>query len=404
RLVLDAPAPTSLTEATALADGAKAIVTSPSHVTAALNTAGVVRDPVAVIRNITLVPQGTSGVLQLSVQDQNAAAAASIANALADDLIKTRLAVSPAAKRAALDDRITSALDQIAALDQKIAALSDQLQSLQVDPSNVQTVAVRAQILADQITADSNLRSALTQQELQLESERNSLASSGSVPTPDVIDRASAPAHPDPSRLPIALGLALVIGVILGVAAASILETFGPTLSTGEAIADALEVPMLGWLPDSTGALRDRLTLAASATDVGAVELLSVGGIASLSDLARGLHQPGQADGKGLPIFSAEDAPAAYRNGASSPPSGFVVVTPERIRKAALTPVKSLLRVTGRPLLGVVIHTPERSAGSTGMPQERMRRSPRLAIVQRGVADPLEGMSKEVASDLWGGR
>src|SRR5438309_6882063 len=37
RLVLDAPAPTSLTEATAIADGAKAIVTSPSHVSTALD-------------------------------------------------------------------------------------------------------------------------------------------------------------------------------------------------------------------------------------------------------------------------------------------------------------------------------------------------------------------------------
>src|SRR5207245_5455505 len=110
RLVLDAPAPTSLTEATAIADGAKAIVTSPSHVSTALKTAGVVRDPVAVIRNITLAPGGTSGVLQLSYQDLNPEAAAAIVNALADDLIQTRLAVSPAAQRAALDDRISVAI------------------------------------------------------------------------------------------------------------------------------------------------------------------------------------------------------------------------------------------------------------------------------------------------------
>ncbi|TMG00686.1 MAG: hypothetical protein E6I06_16485 [Chloroflexi bacterium] len=148
RLVLDAPAPTSLTEATAIADGAKAIVTSPSHVSTALKNAGVVRDPVAVIRNITLAPGGTSGVLQLSYQDLNPEAAAAIVNALADDLIQTRLAVSPAAQRAALDDRISVAIDQITKLDQKIASLNDQLQALQVDPANAQTVAVRAQILA----------------------------------------------------------------------------------------------------------------------------------------------------------------------------------------------------------------------------------------------------------------
>ena len=106
RLVIDAPAPTSVGEATSIADAAKAIVTSPSHVIAALKTAGVVRDPVVVVRNITLAPMGTSGVLQLSVQDASAVAAANIANALADDLIQTRLAVSAASQRAALDDRI----------------------------------------------------------------------------------------------------------------------------------------------------------------------------------------------------------------------------------------------------------------------------------------------------------
>src|SRR6266705_317498 len=98
RVVLDAPAPTSGTEATAVADAAKAIVTSPTHIIAALNAAGVVRDPVKLTPNIALAPLGTSGVLQLTVQDSDPAAAASIANALADDLIQTRLAVSPVAR------------------------------------------------------------------------------------------------------------------------------------------------------------------------------------------------------------------------------------------------------------------------------------------------------------------
>src|SRR3989440_99779 len=403
RLVLDAPAPTSLTEATAIADGAKAIVTSPSHVSTALKTAGVVRDPVAVIRNITLAPGGTSGVLQLSYQDLNPEAAAAIVNALADDLIQTRLAVSPAAQRAALDDRISVAIDQITKLDQKIASLNDQLQALQVDPANAQTVAVRAQILAYQISADSNQRAALTQQEVQLESERNSLVERGSVPNPSVIDKALPPSHPDPSRLPIDLGLALVIGVILGVAVSSVLEIFGPTLASAEAIAAALETPLLGWLSEPTGTLRDRLALAASAADVSAVELLGVGNIPSLSALARSMEIPGQAEGKGLAIFSAEDAPPAYSNGSASPSSGFVLVTPERIRKAALAPARNLLAISGRPLLGVIVHMPDRPAEPTDLPRPPRKASPRLAVVDRA-GDPLQGISREIASDLWGGR
>ncbi len=401
RLVLDAPAPTSGTEATAIADAAKAIVTSPSHIIAALTTAGVVRDPVVVGRNITLTPLGTSGVLDLTVQDSNPVSAAKIANALADDLIQTRLAVSPAAQRSALDDRIKAANDRIAVLDQQIASLDDQLQALQVDPSNAQTAAVRAQILADRITADSNERSDLTTEELHFESERASLASSGSATTPSVIDRAVPPVHPDPSRLPIDLALALVVGVVLGVAAASILETFGPTLAGSESVAKALGVPVLGWLPDLTGTLPDRLTLAANAADVGAVELLGVGDTPNLSALAKSLQGPGHAEGKGLPIFSADDAPARYRNGKSSPSSGFVLVAPERIRKAALTPVKDLVSFSRRPLIGIIAHTPNRPARSS---QRTVKAMPRLAVVERDGGDPLKGMSKEVVSDLWGGR
>ena len=218
-----------------------------------------------------------------------------------------------------------------------------------------------------------------------------------------MIDKAFPPSHPDPSRLPIDLGLALVIGVILGVAVSSVLEIFGPTLASAEAISAALETPLLGWLSEPTETLRDRLALAASAAAVGAVELLGVGNIPSLSALARSMEVPGPAEGKGLAIFSAEDAPPAYRNGSASPSSGFVLVTPERIRKAALAPARNLLAISGRPLLGVIVHMPDRPAEPTDLPKPPRKASPRLAVVDRD-GDPLQGMSREIASDLWGGR
>jgi uncharacterized protein involved in exopolysaccharide biosynthesis len=402
RLVLDAPPPTSGTEAQALADSAKAIVTSPSHVEQALVAAGVVRDPVVVIQNITLVPLGTSGVLLLSVQDRDAAASAAIANALAKDLIKTRLAVSVAAQRATLDDRIAAANAAITDLDQQIATLDAQLESLQVDPSNVQTASVRAQILADRISALSSERSSLTQQELQLEAERNSLDSNGSIPTPSIIDPASVPARPDASRLPFDLALGLVIGLILGVAVASTLEMFGPTLSSGEVIAGSLGVPVLGSLPDPAGTLRDRLRLVASAHDLTAIELLGVGETPNLSALAKSLDGPAQGSTNALSVFSSEDAPARYRSGTASPPFGFVLVVPDQIRKAALDPVRDLLGFSGRPLLGVVVHDPFRRAKESQPIAKHA--SPHLAVVGKDGADPVRGMSSEVVSDLWGGR
>ena len=87
----------------------------------------------------------------------------------------------------------------------------------------------------------------------------------------------------------------------------------------------------------------------------------------------------------------------------ASPSSGFVLVTPERIRKAALAPARNLLTISGRPLLGVIVHMPDRPVEPTDLPRPPRKASPRLAVIGRD-GDPLQGMSREIASDLWGGR
>lgn len=400
RVVLDAPAPTSGTEATAVADAAKAIVTSPTHVIAALNTAGVVRDPVKVTSNITLAPLGTSGVLLLTVRDSNPIAAAGIANALAEDLIQTRLAVSPAAKKAALDAQLKTVTDQISTLNLEVVSLKDQLKNLPVDPSNPQTAAVKAQILTDRITADDNEVATLTQQLLHLDSERAGLGS-GSATTPSIIDIAAVPTKSDPSRLPIDLALALIVGVVLGVVTAAALETFRPTLASGDAVAKALGVPILGWIPDTSGTLAQRLRLAADAADIRALELIGLGHTPYLSALARSLRSPlsqGQGEGNGVAIYAIEDAPARSRNG-QAPPSGFVLVAPGRIKKSALAPVLELISISGRPLLGVVGAKPDHDERTQ---PPTVKASPRFAVVLEPKKDSATGMSREMQSDLWG--
>ena len=95
RFVLDAPDPQAAAESTSIADAAKSIATSPSHISAALALAGVRRDIVRyATQNIELQPLGTSGVLDLQVKDPDREAAAVIANALAKDIIDTRSIVA----------------------------------------------------------------------------------------------------------------------------------------------------------------------------------------------------------------------------------------------------------------------------------------------------------------------
>jgi capsular polysaccharide biosynthesis protein len=401
RVVLDAPAPTSGTEATSVADAAKAIVTSPTHVVAALTVAGVVRDPVKVTSNIDLTSLGTSGVLLLTVRDSSAVAAAAIANALASDLIQTRLSVSPAAQKAALDTQIKAVTDQITALNVEIASLKQQLQSLPVDQSNPQAASVRAQILADRITADDNEVSTWTQELIHLDSERSSLGSASDT-TPSVIDLATVPTKADPSRLPIDLALALIIGSVLGVALAAGMETFRPTLAGSDSLAKALGVPILGWIPDATGTLPTRLKLAAAAADVRTLELVGLGETLDLPSLARNLRgslTQGQGDGKGLAIFAIDDVPEKYRNG-QAPASAFVLVAHGKIRKGALEAVVDLISLSGRPLLGIIAYRPDRAAVRTLPPAAKPL--PRFAVVPEAESDPLKGMSREMQSDLWG--
>ncbi len=143
--------------------------------------------------------------------------------------------------------------------------------------------------------------------------------------------------------------------------------------------------------------------MAATATDVRAVELIGIGDATDLSALARSLRGPlsqGQGEGKGVAIFSIDDAPARYRNG-QAPPSGFVLVAPDRISKTALAPVQELIEISGRPLLGIIA---SRSEPRARIPMSNVRRSPRLAVVLDGEKDVLKGMSKEMQSDLWGAR
>src|SRR2546422_32386 len=89
RLVLDTRDPQAVGEATSLSDSARAIVTSPSHVNAALARVGASRDASALAaQDVNLQGMGSSNVMQLTVRDQDPKVAAGLANALAEDLIQ----------------------------------------------------------------------------------------------------------------------------------------------------------------------------------------------------------------------------------------------------------------------------------------------------------------------------
>jgi capsular polysaccharide biosynthesis protein len=381
RFVIDAEDPTSQTESAAVADTAKAIATSPSQVEAALDELGLSgRDPVEIgKKRVSLRPLGTSGVLQLSITDPSREAAVALADELATGVIAKRLEV----KRGHLRQTVRR-------LDRRIQQLTTRISDLRLAGGEHIS---EADLLVQR-------RSIFETQQLNL------LATDALAAKPSILSPATLPEHADPSALIPDLVLAALLGAIVGIGIAALLETLWPTLIGGEALAREFDTPLLGELSGGPGrALRSddirrvatRLRLAASAAGLSSVGLLAspegleVDGLAHLLDAAPSdldadapvyVDAPervgvpslvGLAGGDGagsVTSFSASPSQpcrihafhlgraAAVVNGSGS---GLVLVTPSTIKKADVGATAHLLRVTPAPLLGLVTYMPPRA-------------------------------------------
>jgi len=348
RLVLDTQDPKSRAESTSIADTAKAIATSPAQVRGALKDAHVTgRDPIDLARHhVSIGALGTSAVLQLSVSDRNPRVAAAVATTLASRVIRARLDVS--------NGKLQQVLGQ---LDQRIDGLNRRIAGVD----------------------SPTLRASLGQQRSVLEAERVSLLSTEALrPKASIISPATLPRHADSSHWLPYLVLGALLGLVLGVGAAGILETIRPTVVGGDALARAFETPLLGSLPgeanehagDALSRITPRLLLAAEAAGVGTVDLLAANPDVDLSQLAHGLGAaPADAFGpprggnprdtrSGLWIrpFNLRDPSPEVPGGA-----GLVVVSPTALKKTQLMDVTHLLNVASLPLLGLLTYTPSSS-------------------------------------------
>ncbi len=284
RLTLDTPDPKSQSESTAIADTADAIATSPSLVSHALADAHVRgRDATAVAADhVSTRSLGTSGILRLSVSDRDPHVAAAIANALAARVIRARLDVT----RGTSDQVVASLARGISRLNNQIAALDARVASLTVQAATRTDPVVANGIRARRDQA-ARTRDSLAEQRSALETERTSVVSGdAALPKPTVISSASPPARADSSGVTADVVLGLLLGAILGVGVAALLESVRPTVVGGEALATKFDTPLLGTLaegPDGQPDLGDmvriaeRLRLAASAEHVPAICLLAAG-------------------------------------------------------------------------------------------------------------------------------
>jgi uncharacterized protein involved in exopolysaccharide biosynthesis len=427
RLVLDTPDARDRSDSTAIADTAKAIATSPSEVRGALEDAHITtRDPVDLARHhVSVTALGSSAVLDLSVSDPNRRVAAAVSNALAARVIQTRVRVSSGQ----LTQVLTELDSRISTLNRRIGDLDVQIASLGLTNAQARDAAQRS-------------RDFLSQARSVYEAERVSLLSTDAQrPNPEIISRAPLPTHADSSRLLQDLVLGALLGLVLGIGSAGLIETVRPTFVGGDVLARELDTPLLGSLSRGSderqrqrlvSLIAARLHLAADGVGVHDIVLLGADTDMELRGLAERLEAvPAEAlravpDDTELAPAATADAQGGARTRRSAPfaedqprdgasagdrarPSmrirafdvhsslvdgqngaGIALVSPSSLAKSKLDDVRHLLNATRSPLLGLITYDglPPRPSARRDKPS---RGSDGYRIAKNGAAHAKNG-------------
>jgi capsular polysaccharide biosynthesis protein len=350
RVLLDTetPEPTSETEARAIADTARAIVTSPSVVERALDEAGISRSASLMVleEQISVSTVGSSGIIEVAVTDRDAGASARLANLLAEDLIATRLKST----RGTLDDALAEIQDRIPRMEASLEELDAQ-------------IAAASDSTQERLSRD---REPLAQRLVILEEKRAGLLSTlAERPTPQIIDPARRALEADPSQQPVDLALGGLLGLILGISLSVVLESFRPTVVGGPAVSRELDAPVLGLLsnppdrnePDEIAPVAAWLSTAAESAGVRTVALMGTSHRDGLENLAADLSK--YANGANPLDIRAMGLPVRGNGGrqrTTSTSAGIVVVTPVVARKSDLIAVRDLFGMTGRRVLGAIAY------------------------------------------------
>jgi|tagenome__1003787_1003787.scaffolds.fasta_scaffold20973096_2 capsular polysaccharide biosynthesis protein len=258
RLQVLSAAPSSTTEADGLSSRVLALGTSPSLVNRALSEAGVSADAVKVARtDVTAERLGESSVVELHVRAGRPGAAAATAKALATQVANFMNEGSRSEFDRALrgvDRAVTSATRR---RDDLIVRLQETVESR--NRENVQFDLDAAQRTLDHLVDEqSSLVLANT--------SRDRVVLVGTVP---VVTQA-------PSGLIPRSALALLLGLVLGLTMAVILETLRPRLAGIRVLARSLGAPVLGATSDASSTLANAMVLAARRQGVDTVVLLGV--------------------------------------------------------------------------------------------------------------------------------
>lgn len=211
RVQLTAAPPQSAAAADALVSQARALVSTRTAVTSALDAAGVHRDYLVFVgRDLTVDGLGGSSTIDVSVRDNNPVVAKRIVTSLVDQFVQSTNDI----RLGNLPDMIKSVDDQLKQLAVQRAPIAATAQGHPRDPVAQNRLAGIDRLITD-------LQS--TRNQLTVQSAANGFAT--------IIDPARVPTQPQPSHLPVILLLVGLAAAIAGLLVVSLIETLRPHTS-----------------------------------------------------------------------------------------------------------------------------------------------------------------------------
>jgi len=279
RIVSGNTVPASNAQAQALVSQIQGVATGRTTAANALAKAHVTRNlSNFVTSHVSVSGLGGSQVVDLTVTDRDPRAAATLAKELAQQVVQSINRTGQSGLSTTLN-----------AIDQEIVRLSEQHGAIAsqaaADPKNEQLQSKLAGL--NQVIANfSGDRSRLL-----IQASTQGLAS--------VLDQPQVPQQSQSKALAQKLGLAAVLGLVVGILIAAIAETIRPTVPGARRVSRRLGAPALGQLNgaethgEHTPNLENlavRLRLAANHADVSTVALIDVDGKYELADLAHSLE------------------------------------------------------------------------------------------------------------------
>jgi capsular polysaccharide biosynthesis protein len=279
RIASGSTVPASNAQAQAIVSQIQGIATGKTAAASALQAAGDTENVNNFVANhVSVSGLGGSQVVDLTVTNRNPRVAVTLAKVLASEVVQSINSVGQSGLSTTLK-----------AIDQEIVRLSEQhgvlAAQVAASPKNEQLQSKLAGL--DQVIANfSGDRSRLL-----IQTSTQGLST--------VLDQPVAPQQPESKALAQKLGLAGVLGLVVGILIASIAEIIRPTVPGARRVSRRLGAPTLGQLKgaemhgEPTPNLENlavRLRLAANHADVSTIALIDVNGEYELADLAHSLE------------------------------------------------------------------------------------------------------------------